>query len=486
MSTEIQNKNQALLANAHPLYTAMREMWELGQDSFEGEAAIKDKTTTYLPATSGMYNDGFGKDSNSQGQKSYEAYLVRSYYPDIYAEAVESAVGVMHRKPAVIELPPRMESLLDVATNDGEDLQLLLRRINAMQLTEGRLGLLGTIEEKDGKAIPKVIVHNALSVFNWDDTLNEDASQNLRFIQINESDYKLSKDFTWEWKNKVRVLAIMNPEGQIVNFDSEGQLEAGQYGYAILDDNNAEIKSATFEAISYKGKTLENIPFTFINSKDLSCNPDKPPLDGLARLALAIYRGEADYRQNLFMQGQDTLVRIGFVGDTDEDGNEIRTGAGAAIDVPANGDAKYIGVDGSGLSEQREALKSDYEKAEKKTAKLMASGGNESGEALKVRVAAQTATLPQIAETGAAGLEKVLRDLAVWMGEDPNKVVVKPNLEFAGTSGDGQTLTQIIAAKVQGAPISEESIHAWMAEQGFTNKTYEEEMTLIQGEEPRV
>jgi len=486
MTIEAQNKNQTFLANAHPLYTAMSEMWELGADSFHGEAAIKDKTTTYLPATSGMINDGFGKSSESLGQKSYQAYLIRSYYPDIYAEAVESAVGVMHRKPAVIELPPRMESLLDVATNDGEDLQLLLRRINAMQLTEGRLGLLGTLEERNGQVLPKLIVHNALSVFNWDDTLNEDKSHDVRFIEINESDYVMTNSYSWEWKNKVRVLAKINAEGRIVTFDGDGNLEPGVYGYAILDDTNSELSTAVFEPISQKGQTSETIPFTFINSKDLSCTPDKPPLDGLARLALAIYRGEADYRQNLFMQGQDTLVRIGFVGDTDEDGNEIRTGAGAAIDVPANGDAKYIGVDGSGLSEQREALKSDYEKAEKKTAKLMASGGNESGEALKVRVAAQTATLPQIAETGAAGLEKVLRDLAVWIGEDPNKVVVKPNLEFAGTSGDGQTLTQIVAAKVQGAPISEESIHAWMAEQGFTNKTYEEEMLLIQGEEPRV
>ncbi|MBG89589.1 MAG: hypothetical protein CMO80_22200 [Verrucomicrobiales bacterium] len=486
MTIEVKNKTQALLTNAHPLYTAMQEVWELGRDSFGGEPAIKDKRDKYLPPTSGMRNDGFGKVANSEGDLAYEAYLIRSYYPDTYAEAVESAVGVMHRKPAQIELPKRMESLFDVATNDGEDLQLLLRRINAMQLTEGRLGLLGTLEEVDGKVMPKLIVHNALSVFNWDDTLNQDAGQNLRFIEINESDYKMSPSYSWEWKNKVRVLAIINAEGQIVGFDEEGELESGVYGYAILDDTQAELQSATFEEITYKGTELDRIPFTFINSKDLSCVPDKPPLDGLARLALAIYRGEADYRQNLFMQGQDTLVRIGFVEGTDENGDKIRTGAGAAIDVPVNGDAKYIGVDGSGLSEQRESLKSDYEKADKKTAKLMANGSNESGEALKVRVAAQTATLPQIAETGAAGLEKVLRDLAVWLGEDPDKVVVKPNLEFAGTNGDGQTLTQIVQAKTLGAPISEQSIHAWMAEQGFTNLSYEEEMAYISGEEPKV
>ena len=90
------------------------------------------------------------------------------------------------------------------------------------------------------------------------------------------------------------------------------------------------------------------IPFVFINSKDLSTIPDKPPLDSLARLALAIYRAEADYRQNLFMQGQDTLVRIGSTFEQDDENKAVRMGAGARLDMPVNGDAMYIGVSGKG------------------------------------------------------------------------------------------------------------------------------------------
>lgn len=478
------NKQATHLNNAHPLYTAMSNCWRLGRDSYEGEAAIKDAGALYLPATSGMIADGFGKGGENPGEQAYGAYLKRAYYPDVFAEAVESAVGVMHRKPAQIELTPRLETLFERATDDGEDIQLLLRKINALQLMTGRLGLLGTIEEKDGKPFPKLIVHCEQSVFNWDDTANEDNTQDLRLLQIDESDYRMTNDYAWEWKNQIRVLALVNSEGFICGFDENGMVEPGTYSYALLNDNNMELRGATFEEISYKGQAYNKIPFTFINTKDLSTVPDKPPLDGLARLALAIYRGEADYRQNLFMQGQDTLVRIGATPDEDE---VVRTGAGARLDVPVSGDAKYIGVSGSGLSEQREALKNDYEKAEKKTAKLMATGSSkESGEALKIRVAAQTATLPQIAMTGAAGLEKVLRDLAEWLGDNPDNIVVKPNLEFADASGDGQTLSQIVQSKVQGAPISDKSIHNWMAEQGFTNMTYDEELVEMQGEEPRV
>jgi len=482
---DITQKQRTLRSNTHPLYLAMIEAWDLGRDSYAGEVAIKDKRSTYLPPTAGMRADGFGGGGNDNaGDLAYDAYLTRAYYPDVFADAVESAVGVMHRKPAQIELTPKLEALLERATDDGEDIQLLLRKINAMQLTTGRLGLLGVIEEKDNQIIPKLIVHNDNTLFNWDDTANEESTQNLRLLEVDESNYEMTGDYAWKWQNKIRVLALINGEERIVGFDEDGLLEKGVYGYALLDDDNLELKNATFEALSFKGTTLETIPFTFINSKDLSTVPDKPPLDGLARLALAIYRGEADYRQNLFMQGQDTLVRIGATPDEDE---IVRTGAGARLDVPINGDAKYIGVSGDGLSEQREALKNDYEKADKKAAKLMASGGGqESGEALKIRVAAQTATLPQIAQTGAAGLEKVLRDLAVWVGDNPDDIVVKPNLEFADASGDGLTLTQIVASKIQGAPISDVSIHNWMAEQGFTNLTYEEELANIGEEAPKL
>ena len=74
-------------------------------------------------------------------------------------------------------------------------------------------------------------------------------------------------------------------------------------------------------------------------------------------------------------------------------------------------------------------------------------------------MASQTATLPQIATAGAAGLEKVLRDLAEWLGDNPLDVVVTANLEFSDSIGDGVTLNQLVDAKIKGVKLSDESIH---------------------------
>src|SRR6185295_12082160 len=124
----------------------------------------------------------------------------------------------------------------------------------------------------------------------------------------------------------------------------------------------------------FRGKPMEEIPFIIINSCDINSSVDYPPLIGLGRLCMAIYKMEADYRQNLFMQGQDTLITIGGIIDpetgdanlgTTQDG--VRVGAGARIDLNMGGDAKYIGVQSQGLPEQRQALDADKKAAQAKS-----------------------------------------------------------------------------------------------------------------------
>lgn len=466
------------IQSPHPLYTQAQPLWELGNDSYEGSPAIKAKGVTYLPATSGMRADGF-PNLGTEGMEAYTAYKSRAYYPDVYEDAVDAAVGTMTAKDATIELPAVLEPMRDNATLLGEPLQMLLRRIYTQQLTTGRLGLLGDIRPDKanpaGVPRPVVVTYDATTIRNWDDTCDDRQDEiDLRFLVLDESQDVMNADFSYTYKKRYRLLSLLTAEGTIE--------AGGVYSVSVLDENQTFDPTNVMQP-HVSGTTLNTIPFTFVNAADLSPSPAKPPLLGLANLALCIYRGEADYRQNLFMQGQDTLVKIGAGYGEDDDG-PTRTGAGAELNLPLNGDAKYIGVSSNGLPEQRQALAADYDRASQKGAKLLTQGGSaESGDALRIRIAAQTATLPQIAQAGAAGLEKVLKALAFWYGANPDEVSVKPNLDFSANNINGQTLVQILQAKELGAPISYKSVHSWMQEQGLTKLDYEEEQKEIE-EEP--
>ncbi len=459
------------ISQTHPHFFQRKVDWETMRDTYEGERAVKARGTVYLPATSGMIADGQGTNADSIGEKMYQAYKTRSVFPDNVANGVEALLGILHRKPPKIQLPPQMEEFEKSATTDGESLLLLLRKINEAQLVSGRVGLLADLPSiPQAKPRPYIAAYNALNIINWDDgRIDDPVEQTLNLVVLDESE-QVRVGFTWKREERFRVLYL----GEL----NENEI-SGVYHQQIFKENKEEGGEIT---PTIRGKQLKEIPFVFINSKDMVVTPDKPPLLGLADLVLAIYRGEADLRQALFNQGQDTLVITGG-----EEDKTYRLGAGAAIVVPLGGDAKMIGVDSTGLSEMRHVLENDKKMAALKGAQLIdtTSRQRESGDALRIRVAAQTATLTQIAFTGAEGLKRILQVIARWMGADPDAVIIEPNTDFSSDEMSGKELIELQTAKSLGAPISDRSIHDLMKRRGLTQRTLEEELDLIEAEMPK-
>ncbi len=426
-----------------------------------------------MPPTSGHEKDGM--QGEQPGAKAYSAYKKRAVFHDFMKEAVEFYLGMMWNKPPVIEVPPQLEEMLENATHQGESVEQLLRRINEEQLLTGRLGLLLDLPNSAQYATdmkPYIAMYTGESIINWDEGERTEVNpESLNLVVLDESGYERQADLTWDYERIYRVLVLG---------DVEENEQSGVYRYGIFRGEESEFSEEMLQEVTIKGEYLKKIPFYFINSKDLVPQPDTPPLLSVANLSLAIYRGEADYRQSLFMQGQDTLV---VIGDKDEE-SEKRVGSGASIILPANGDAKFIGVDSQGLSEQRQALENDKKLIGYKTGQLINTGASkqESGEALEKRIGSQTATLRQIAMAGAGGLEKVLKEAAIWMGADPEKVIITPNTEFATEKLAPQDLVQYMSAKSLGAPISKQTIHENMRSKGMTDKEFDEEMKLLEEE----
>src|SRR6266699_2229530 len=105
----------------HPEYSARIGEWIQMRDTYAGEREVKRKRLDYLPPTEAMIQDGM-TTPQAPGWKDYEAYLMRAYFHDHLRDAVKAMVGIMHMKPAVIKLPPRLAPLADKATTQGEGL----------------------------------------------------------------------------------------------------------------------------------------------------------------------------------------------------------------------------------------------------------------------------------------------------------------------------------------------------------------------------
>lgn len=478
------------LNSQHPQYMFMHKSWSMMRDMYMGEQCIKEKGREYLPPTKSMQLDGM-KD-NELGREIYNAYKLRTPFPEYVKEAIENFDGLLHNKPATITLPDAMAPMLERATESGESLMALLRRMNEEQLLEGRLGLLLDFpQDAAPEAMPFIALYCAEAIINWDDAKYDEGERRLNLVVLNESGFKRNKEsFEWVTIDKYRVLQL----GELDQNESEGN---ATYQFGVFSNEmggSADYAPDLMTPAMYRGKTIGKIPFVFCNTKDLLSEVDRPPLMALGNNCLSIYLSEADYRQNLHMQGQDTFVIMGGSSqhkvpsddpnNTHHEDAPLRTGAGSVIELEAEGDAKYVGVDGKGLQEQRAALEADHKRAATRAGQLVEIGGQkESGEALKTRLGAQTATLNQIALTGALALQTILRIAAEWMGLNPEDVVVTPNLEFANVTMTGKDVVDLTTARVMGAPLSKESMHALLVDRGLTKMTYEDEMAKIAEED---
>jgi hypothetical protein len=446
----------------HPSYIRCIIDWKKVTDAYAGERTVKEQGAIYLPPTPGQVLDGMNE--GQQGKQNYDAYRARARFPDFVSQAVEAMIGTMHRKPAVIKLPARLEPMMKRATLQGESLQMLLRRINEQQLVVGRCGILADVVDGVGpEVLPYVAMYSASDIINWDDG-QRNVVQQLNLIVLNESEY-VRNNYVWQFQDKYRVLLL--------------DAAIGTYKAGLFTENSDIIDESKMLEPSIAGRKLDRLPFVVINSKDVVADPDNPPLLGLAELAYAVYMAEADYRQAIFMTGQDTLIVVG--GGNDE---TFRVGAGARIDVPMGGSAQYIGVSGSGIGEMRQALAADRSEAAEVGGRLLDSTGGtgQSGDALRIRVSARTASLNQVALAGAEGLQTLLRTIAVWVGANPDEVVVTPNLDFADDPLNGGELVNYMTAKGLGAPLSNQSIHRILQRKDITDMTYDEELAAIEEE----
>lgn len=472
------------LANQHPEFACRIWDWQQMRDTWSGQRAVKSKTTCYLPATGGMIEDGFGKGGvDNKGNCAYNAYLMRALFHSFVSDAVDTMQGMLWNKPPTYELPSELEYLKFKATTGGEGLLQLHRAVNRQQLITGRMGLLVDLPSNTGTSTPEPYIapYYAERIINWDAGFRgETQVETTNLVVLDESGPKRVNIFGWEPRTQFRVLMLGTPEGN----EAKGTYKYGVFAQEAAGTNVPFNFDDMIEATS-RGVPFDFIPWVFINANSTLSSPCDPPLIGLSDLCLAIYRLEADYRQALFMQTQDTLFTKGF---TDQFDKPLRTGSGGRIHAQTEkADAKYIGVTSAGLPELRTARENDLKMAASKAGELMdaSSRARESGTALEMRIGSKTATMNEIAISAGEGIQRTLRYVAQWKGvKNLDSIIVKPNFEFASREFASMDFKNIVETKLLGGPISFEAIHKWSVERGGPGKdlTFDQMMKQIEAE----
>lgn len=487
------------VTSQHPDYILHLPDWRMMRDFAAGSRTVKESQQTYLPMPSGFRANSDG------GTASYAAYILRGRVPELLLPTLAGMVGLIHRTDFKIEGMDEGQPLHDMnesATRHGLPLSILSQMITAELLLEGRYGLLADVAE-EGADVPYIAGYTAEAIINW--------SPDRDLYVLDESTLdrsSLDDPFSWQSVSRYRVLTLSD-EPIVAEPPAEGEepppprspppepeedpdprrlgrpmgTTYRQYVYETNRDTGETPLGPAHQPTVKGGKELEEIPFVVANPKDLSLDVHVPPLIGVALASLAAYQLDADYRLQLFMTGQETLFVFG-VADKDVPST---VGATVVVSFPTEGKAEYVGPKGVGIEQHRKAIAEAKADAAAAGAQLFDQTDvpDESGKAKKLRYAAQTATLTSVAKASASALEAALRYCARFVGQDPDEIVVTPNLEFVDSEMTPQEALALVQVWQSGA-LSYESTYELLQRGRLASmeRTAEEEQELIDQESP--
>lgn len=429
----------------HPQVTFERaEEWALMRLSMMGESDIKSAGTTYLPMPSGF------KGHDDGGTLAYSAYKERAQFPEIVAPSIAAMVGMVHAKESQIEIPPQLEYLYESATDDGQTLEAFHRQITRELLTVGRYGILTDAPEDGGN--PFFVGYTSEAIRNWDDD----------WFILDESGY-FRDGRQWKFEERYRELSFDGGYRQI---------------FLVKGGVDSEI-----EPSGLGGTRIERIPFAVAGATSVLPDLCAPPLIGVARAAKAIYQLSADYRWQLYMSGQETLVAINGDAPTHVGAGVVHQMMGTDTMQP---DLKYVSPSCSGIEAHKEAMQEQRDAAVMAGARLFDNSerGQESGEARKLRFASETATLMSISLNSAALLERALKDAAMILGADEGAVVVTPPDDLMDHSMTAQEVQALVAAWQSGG-FSYQTLYENLQRGGVASmeRDHDEEYALLLSEE---
>lgn len=429
----------------HPSITAERRAeWKLMRDAMDGESAIKSRGETYLPMPTGY------KKAADGGAALYDAYKMRAQFPELLAPSVAAMIGIIHGREIPITMPPAMEYLWENADSNGLPLEAFHRRITRELLVIGGYSVLADHAETGGD--PWLAGYNRDTLINWD----------TDWYVLDETDL-IRKGFIWEQLEKYRVLTM------------DGSFYAAAV-YTGQTENGMPI-----EVRGRGGRLLPRIPLAIGNAMDLSPRVEPPPLIGVARAALAIYRKSADQELAQHMSAMPTIIAINCEGPDVVGAGVVYSAYGNDNSVP---DVKMLEAENNGIRERREDMAVDRQAAVMAGARLFeqTAQGAESGEAKRLRYASETATLVSIAQSSCLLLERSLRNVAMIMGLPEDDIVVEAPTDLMDRTMSPQEFAALFGVYQQGG-MSWETYFALGQRGGIfsPDTTAEDEQRLLDG-----
>ena len=447
----------------HQDYILMFEDVLLMRHAIRGQRAIKDEDHNfiYLPVPPAL-----AVSWNTANRQRYIFYKSFAEFPELVGPTVLGLQGMVHQTEPIVELPAKMQYLFEQATPDGKSLQQLWQMVTSEIFSVGRIGLLPEVFPGDLNGINEPVLiapYTRESMRNW---LIQDIRVGPALVVLAEPVFKHDGRYGARRVKQYRVLEID---------------QAGKYIQSVVQVNDGKEVNEEPTVISRKGIDFNKVPLVVINTATQGFELDSIALLPMANKSIDVYRKKASYGRAMYNTSDPTPFATGV-----KQSELPETIGGGSMWSASSDKAKFglLEVAGTGLEVQRKAIQDDLDEALANAGRILDHRKNqpEAGVSIKRQQAAQKITTVSIIVNAAQGMQDTLKNVAVFLGEDPAKIKFIPNLDFAEIKIEPQDLLGLMQAKNDGLPLSLESIHEILEQSKYTNKDFKTELAVIEKE----
>ena len=445
----------------NPCYSDHLKRWQKMRDTYDGEFAIKSRTlgqnpeqckTTantnfnqYLRMSQGMKLD------TQNGYAKFCDYVFRAmYYP--FVSAIHSqSLGLIASKQADVELPTQFDYLMTNATSNSESIHKVLSMINSSQILMGRIGVMLEVNKGTTTAENtfRVVSYPAESIIDWEYTM-VNGEQVASFVNLKEC-VQQRQGADVKPVERYRILQL-DEQGSYFQWVSE----KAEVDPTVLPDE------AMRDYITVGGKPSKKIPFICINVERLGFDIENPFLESVADASIKTFQADAEYRNTMYFTSNSTLVLSG----EPEDG--MRVGAGGMITFNStDGDAKFISAPADSLRSNAQNVDDLKVYCASLGVDLLQTNQPESGQALNIRVETKSASLKTLSETGAKGLQELIKIGADWQGVSGD-VVITGNTDFKTEVATPKDLLDMMGVVTMGG-MTKQDYFNYAKKNGYTN-----------------
>jgi hypothetical protein len=333
---------------SHPERQKMEQKITETRICVAGEFFVKDAGMDLLPHPSSVDN------KSSEAKVRYQIYLAGAEWDAYPTRTLKSLTGRMKFDSATIELPDRLNYLVESADGDGVTLRGMMKQtasevmqlkwqclvVDYQGLSDVPLQDISLADVRQLKPRSTIKAYSRENVINWHyERIN--GTMQLVYIMLREVGYAFEP---WT-ANRTMIESYL-----VLALDENGNY----YQQKITKAVNSSLSTGPREYVTIKGAPLKWLPVIFPSDEELQAG--KLPMElgflsPICDLALARYRMSAEYKETIRNLPPTTYTKGWTANDHDtfkqiNNGRDfIITGSGSVNNLPGDVTVEIVGVD---------------------------------------------------------------------------------------------------------------------------------------------